>query len=137
MEPRFPRYIRVYRSLRERIISNELKPGEQLPRQHDLAAHYGVAFATMQRSLERLEVDGFIIREHGLGTFVANPKEGFARVLVVDSDPPLRDTLAAMIQESGFVVDQAGNIEEALGLLTMPQVYSRFLGSRAAGQRCD
>ncbi len=133
MDQLLPRYVRVYRSLRERILSNELKPGHQLPPQHILASQYGVAFATLARSLGILEEEGLVSRKHGLGTFIADPKERAAHVLVVDDEAPAREMLASIIQDSGFIVIAVDSGETALVELQKRRFTHVFTDLRLAG----
>jgi GntR family transcriptional regulator len=70
---RTPRYHQIAQSLRQRIGSGELAPGERLANQRRLARQFGVTLMTLRQALELLERDGLIARHHGLGTFVASP----------------------------------------------------------------
>ena len=67
-----PQQARVYLALRSAIESGQLQPGEALRSQADLAEQHGVALATLHQALGALEQDGYIIRRHGVGTFVAD-----------------------------------------------------------------
>lgn len=83
-----PQQARVYLALRSAIESGRLQPGEILATQAELAAEHGVALATLHQALRVLDQDGYIVRRHGVGTFVA------------DAPPPALDPLRALARFS-------------------------------------
>lgn len=68
-----PLYYQVYSSLLERIQAGEFPPGCQLPTERQLTEEYGVSRITVVKSLDMLERDGYVDRQHGRGTFLATP----------------------------------------------------------------
>ncbi|MFD8611089.1 GntR family transcriptional regulator [Streptomyces sp. NPDC059631] len=64
-------YMQVAERIRRRILDGELKEGAKLPPMRELAAAEGVAIATLGRSLDHLQVEGYITTSRR-GTFVAN-----------------------------------------------------------------
>jgi GntR family transcriptional regulator len=66
-------YERISEDLTDRIESGEMKAGERLPGEHDLATRYGVTRMTVRHALSSLVERGLIYRRHGVGTFVADP----------------------------------------------------------------
>lgn len=69
-----PPYMQVAERIRRRILDGQLKEGEKLPPVRELAAQEGVAVATLGRSLDHLQVEGYITTSRK-GTFVANAPE--------------------------------------------------------------
>ncbi len=69
-----PIYIQIRESLRAEITRGELKRGEQLPSENELAAKYNVSRMTIRQSIEDLVDEGLLYRRHGVGTFVAFPR---------------------------------------------------------------
>lgn len=69
-----PLYIQLAEGLIAKIESGELAPGEQLPPERELSDSLGVNRMTLRRALQVLESQGLIIRKHGVGTFIAEPK---------------------------------------------------------------
>ena len=69
-----PRYIQIADSLLDQIESGELAPGTRLPPERTLSELLDVNRLTLRRALGRLEALGLIIRQHGKGNFVAEPK---------------------------------------------------------------
>ena len=63
-----------------RIEAGELRDGDRLPSEEQLASGFSVALSTVQRALARLAQDGVVSREHGRGTFVSGTRVGPAGV---------------------------------------------------------
>ncbi|SLN69922.1 putative HTH-type transcriptional regulator YdfH [Roseovarius albus] len=60
----------IYQILRKRICLLNYTPGSRL-NERDLAQEFGISRTPLRSVLQRLENDGFIISQHGLGTIVA------------------------------------------------------------------
>ncbi len=69
-----PLYIQIAESLFGRIESGELPPGRRLPPERELSQMLGVNRMTLRQALHSLEVQGFLFRRQGDGTYVADPK---------------------------------------------------------------
>ena len=74
VETDVPRYIQIADSLLDQIESGELAPGTRLPPERTLSELFDVNRLTLRRALGRLEAQGVIIRRHGKGNYVAEPK---------------------------------------------------------------
>lgn len=68
----------LYRQLSGRIISRiqkgELKPGEQVPSEREMAELFSVSRTTARLAIDDLVSSGLVYREQGRGTFVAEPR---------------------------------------------------------------
>jgi GntR family transcriptional regulator len=69
-----PLYIQIAEGLISQIEARELLPGDQLPSERELSLKLNVNRMTLRRALRVLESQGFIVRKHGVGTFVSAPK---------------------------------------------------------------
>lgn len=69
-----PIYYQLYKLLEKQIRRGELKPGESLPTENDIAAHYGISRMTVRRAISELVTAGMVYAQQGRGTFVATPK---------------------------------------------------------------
>jgi len=69
-----PLYIQIAERLISQIESGGLSPDEQLPPERDFSNKIGVNRMTLRRALQVLESQGLIVRKHGIGTFIAEPK---------------------------------------------------------------
>jgi DNA-binding transcriptional regulator YhcF (GntR family) len=84
------------------IVNGRLRPAEQLPSVRRLAEVAGVNVNTVRAVYERLEGEGFVVTQHGRGTFVAqnvpqvDPRAVAARVYA-SSGTPTRDELKDQI----------------------------------------
>jgi GntR family transcriptional regulator len=75
-----PIYFRIQESVRERIVSGAVRPGERLPSEPELARTFSTSRLTVRHALARLEYDGMIERRPGRGTFVAQPNAVVSQV---------------------------------------------------------
>lgn len=69
-----PLYIQIADRLVSQIESGELAPGDRLPAERELSENLGVNRMTLRRALRVLESQGLVLRKHGIGTFVGEPK---------------------------------------------------------------
>lgn len=69
-----PLYIQLLDMIKENIKSNNIKPGDILPSEAELAKYYNLSRTTVRLTLSELEKEELIIRRRGLGTFVTQPK---------------------------------------------------------------
>jgi GntR family transcriptional regulator len=65
-----PKYIRVVTELRRRIEDGTYQPGDMLPSESQLVREFGIGRTMIVRALQMLQHDGWIAREHGLGSYV-------------------------------------------------------------------
>jgi GntR family transcriptional regulator, arabinose operon transcriptional repressor len=65
-----PFYYQIKRRLREQILSGELKPGNKLPSELDLARQNDISPMTVRQAYKELESESLISRRQGRGTFV-------------------------------------------------------------------
>jgi GntR family transcriptional regulator of arabinose operon len=70
-----PLYVQVNEILMQRILNGEWPPGASLPAEPELCEEFGVARGTLRQALSKLENMGYVRRERGRGTFVANRGE--------------------------------------------------------------
>jgi len=72
--PRLPE--EVVSSLSAAIAKGELRPGDKLPSEFELAADFGVARTVVREAISQLKYDGVIESRQGVGAFVAQPDNG-------------------------------------------------------------
>ncbi|WP_045234195.1 GntR family transcriptional regulator, partial [Deinococcus pimensis] len=63
-------YRRVYRSLREAVVSGDLPAGARVPSTRTLARDWGVARNTVLEAVELLITEGYLVARPASGTFV-------------------------------------------------------------------
>jgi GntR family transcriptional regulator len=69
-----PLYLQIYEALSDLLDSGTLKPGDQFPKELELAERYEVARITVRRAISDMVHEGRLVRLAGKGTFVAKPK---------------------------------------------------------------
>jgi GntR family transcriptional regulator len=69
-----PLYRQLYSSLAEQIYSGEVKAGERIPPERELAEDLNISRITARQAIDALVESGMVYREQGRGTFVAEPK---------------------------------------------------------------
>ncbi len=60
----------LYLVLRDQIVRGSVPVGKPLPSEQALCELYDVSRITVRRALQDLSNDGYVVRRHGLGTFV-------------------------------------------------------------------
>ncbi|MGA2645907.1 MAG: GntR family transcriptional regulator [Candidatus Sulfotelmatobacter sp.] len=76
-----PAYKRIQNSIRKRIDAAELKPGDAVASERELAKTHKVSLMTARHALAGLEREGIVERRRGAGTFVAAPKIHFNKLM--------------------------------------------------------
>lgn len=125
------KYQSIAVDLRDRIARGTLKPGQQLPASASLAKQYGVALMTVRQALALLEQEGAVEARHGAGTFVVDgPRRSykrFGKILVVEDDDALCETVAAALREYGHKVELALTGRDALAKLRTRDPYDAIV----------
>src|SRR5215475_7819889 len=72
-----PLYHQLKTVLLEKLRAGEWKPNDQLPTEDELGTQFGVSKATVRQALRDLAQSGYVRREQGRGTFVAEQRVQF------------------------------------------------------------
>jgi GntR family transcriptional regulator len=75
-----PKHIQLGQAIAELILDGALSPGDQILPEQQLVTVARMSLGTVQKALNRLAIDGWVVRKHGHGTFVANPKRPVTEV---------------------------------------------------------
>jgi len=67
-----PVYVTFKEMIKRQIEKGELKPGDKLPSERDLAQSHGLSRMTVRQALTDLVSAGLLYREQGRGTFVSS-----------------------------------------------------------------
>src|SRR5437016_6913337 len=76
-----PAYRKIQGAILKRIEAGQLKPGDSVSSERELAKIHGVSLMTARHALAALELEGLVQRRRGAGTFVAPPKIHFNRLM--------------------------------------------------------
>ena len=78
---RTPAYKRIQSEIRDHIAAANLRPGDAVASERELAKTHKVSLMTARHALASLEHEGFVERRLGAGTFVAVPKIHFNKLM--------------------------------------------------------
>jgi GntR family transcriptional regulator len=68
-----PKHIQFGNAIIDLINGGTLTAGDQIPPEQQLSQTLGMSLGTVQKTLNRLAIEGWVVREHGRGTFVTDP----------------------------------------------------------------
>lgn len=71
---RMKKYEKVYQDIKEKIKNGELKPGDFLKKEDDLAEEYNFSKLTVRKALSMLETEGYIQKVKGKKSIVLEKK---------------------------------------------------------------
>lgn len=90
-----PAYQRILLAIRKRIDAGQLRPGDPVTSERDLAKLHEVSLMTARHALTTLEREGIVERRRGVGTFVSAPKIHFNKLQSYTEQMAARDLTAA------------------------------------------
>jgi GntR family transcriptional regulator len=76
-----PAYKRIQGTILKRLESGQLKPGDAVDSERELARIHRVSLMTARHALTALEREGMVVRRRGSGTFIAPPKIHFNKLM--------------------------------------------------------
>jgi GntR family transcriptional regulator len=76
-----PAYKRIQSAIWKRIETGQLKPGDAVDSERELARIHNVSLMTARHALASLQHEGVVERRRGAGTFVAPPKIHFNKLM--------------------------------------------------------
>ena len=123
------RYVSIADTLQKQIESGEVRYGDRLPSQHEMAKQYGVSLTTLRSAVDLLEQRGLVRSAHGLGTFAQAPSSvnSTPSVLLVDDDPQIVDLLTAILEGEDIAVTSASTAAEGIAALESSTFHVIFL----------
>jgi len=76
-----PAYKLIQGTIIRRVELGQLKPGDAVASERELARIHGVSLMTARHALAGLEREGIVVRRRGSGTFIAPPKIHFNKLM--------------------------------------------------------
>ncbi|WBU56635.1 GntR family transcriptional regulator [Paracoccus sediminicola] len=76
-----PLYLQLQKRIADAIASGDLKPGDNLPPEREMASLTGLSRVTVRKGVEALVTSGQLIQKRGSGTFVAPKVERLEQAL--------------------------------------------------------
>ncbi|MFZ2620437.1 MAG: winged helix-turn-helix domain-containing protein, partial [Alphaproteobacteria bacterium] len=103
----------IHDALRDMIASGQLKPGDRLPTEEDLCAHFKVSRTTLREAIQMLRVAGLLSVSPGRGSYIQQPH------------------LPQVMNDMGFYARMAGvTAADANGVLLC--VFTQLMGKLVA-----
>jgi GntR family transcriptional regulator len=112
-----PAYQRIQGAIRKRIDAGQLRPGDAVASERDLAKIHQVSLMTARHALASLEREGIVERRRGIGTFVAAPKIHFNKLMSYTEQMASRSLIAA---SKVLFAKVSENESEAAARLSLP-----------------
>ncbi|MDF2724118.1 MAG: hypothetical protein K0Q59_3793, partial [Paenibacillus sp.] len=63
-------YVRLYKTLKEQILTGLIKPGQYLLPENELSSYYRLGRNSVRKALDELHKEGLVVKRVGLGTMV-------------------------------------------------------------------
>jgi len=63
------KHVVIFEEMKKKIFTEDIKPGDKLPSENELADKYKVSRQTVRKAIANLEAAGYVYAEHGRGTF--------------------------------------------------------------------
>jgi len=111
-----PVYKRIQNAIRKRIDSSELKPGDPVASERELAKTHKVSLMTARHALAGLESEGVVERRRGAGTFVASPKIHFNKLMSYTEHMSSRGLSARSRVLLARIIEDEAEVAARLGL---------------------
>jgi GntR family transcriptional regulator len=112
-----PAYQRIQSEIRKRIEAGQLRSGDAVTSERELAKLHQVSLMTARHALASLEREGVVERRRGIGTFVAAPKIHFNRLMSYTEQMAGRGLVASSRLLFAKIID---NEPEAAARLSLP-----------------
>jgi GntR family transcriptional regulator len=111
-----PAYQKIQATILKRIENGQLKPGDAVDSERELAKIHQVSLMTARHALTALEREGMVQRRRGAGTFVAPPKIHFNKLTSFTEQMAGRSLTAYSKVLSFGVVDSEHEVAARLAL---------------------
>src|SRR4029077_2480629 len=111
-----PAYRRIQGTIVKRLELGQLKPGDVVDSERELARIHGVSLMTARHALTSLEREGIVERRRSAGTFVAPPRVHFNKLMSYTEQMASRGLVARSQLLYCKIVDREPEIAARLAL---------------------
>jgi GntR family transcriptional repressor for pyruvate dehydrogenase complex len=114
-------YEQIVQQVEESILEGQLKPGDQLPAERDLAQRFGVSRTAVREAVKALREKGLVEAYTGRGTFVTNGKSQAMRQSL--------DLIIKVSRQEGslHLAELRRILEPEIAALAAPQIEEQLL----------
>ena len=109
-----PIYEQIKEQIKNKIVSNELKTGEQIPSIRNLAKDLRISVITTKNAYEELEREGYVETIPGKGVYVANKNTELIREEQLQKIEDLMDTAVSIAKISNISKEEIQSILDIL-----------------------
>jgi GntR family transcriptional regulator, transcriptional repressor for pyruvate dehydrogenase complex len=116
-------YEQIVQQVEESILKGQLKPGDQLPAERDLAQRFGVSRTAVREAVKALREKGLVEAYTGRGTFVTNGTSNAIRQSL--------DLMIKISQQEGTIhlAEMRRILEPEIAALAAPRIEEQLLGT--------
>jgi GntR family transcriptional repressor for pyruvate dehydrogenase complex len=116
-------YEQIVQQVEESILKGQLKPGDQLPAERDLAQRFGVSRTAVREAVKALREKGLVEAYTGRGTFVTNGKSQAMRQSL--------DLIIKISQQEGslHLAELRRILEPEIAALAAPRIEEQLLST--------
>src|ERR1700684_422022 len=125
---------RMQGSIRSVIEAGELKPGDVVASERELARLHDVSLMTARHALASLEREGVVERRRGIGTFVSTPKIHFNKLMSYTEQMASRSMTAVSKVLFAKIIDDEQEANARLSLSPKSGVIKLERLRHAAGE---
>jgi len=114
-------YEQIVQQVEESILKGQLKPGDQLPAERDLAQRFGVSRTAVREAVKALREKGMVEAYTGRGTFVTNGTSQMIRQSL--------DLMTKISQQDGsmHLAELRRILEPEIAALAVPRIEEQLL----------
>src|SRR6266700_1895445 len=132
-----PAYETIAAKITELITSDDLKPGDRLPTEHELSEQLGVSRTVVREAVKVLVATGLVYTRRGSGLYVAN-KASSLHMTVLDSLTPADPTQVIGLYEFRLMLEPtAARLAAERGDPTTPAVPRDRCGLTSSDSRSN
>jgi GntR family transcriptional regulator len=129
-----PAYQRIQGKIRKTIEAGDLRPGDAVPSERELARIHEVSLMTARHALASLEQEGAVERRRGVGTFVSAPKIHFNKLMSYTEQMGSRSLTAGSKVLLAKIIDDEQDVNARLSLSPKSRVVKLERLRHAAGE---
>jgi len=78
-QPGLSKYVQLQQSIINALEDGELRFKDKLPSERELGDILSISLGTTQKALSTLATEGYVVRKHGVGTFMGQPRKSIQK----------------------------------------------------------
>jgi GntR family histidine utilization transcriptional repressor len=130
-----PIYRKIKKFIEHRILSGAWQPDSKIPSENQFVEALGTSRMTVHRALRELTADGHLVRVHGIGTFVAQPRAHSALLEIRSIAEVIRNRGGIHTSELHLLEKEPSppRMAAAMGLTSRALIYHSITVHRDSG----